>query len=141
MNEVPTIAELKERLNNDVNDVEAALSLGNFYYDKGDAGQAVLYYRHVLDMDPSRSGVRTDMGAMYWRNENVSLAEQAFRQVIAQEPGFGHAYVNLGLLLQHARGDIMGARAAWQQLVDFDPDHEVADRARQLLQETAMLIS
>jgi tetratricopeptide (TPR) repeat protein len=141
MNEVPTIAQLKERLNKDINDIEAALALGNFYYDKGQAGQSSLYYRHVLDIDPTRSGVRTDLGAMYWRNENVSLAEQAFRDVIARDPGFGHAYINLGLLLQHARGNILEARTVWQQLVDLDPDHEVAEKARQLLQETAMLVN
>lgn len=142
MNEVvPTVAQLKERLNSDINDIEAALALGNFYYDKGDAGQAALFYRHVLDLDPLRSGVRTDLGAMYWRNENVSLAEQAFREVIAREPGFGHAYVNLGLLLQHARSNLLEARSVWQQLLDIAPDHEIAGKARELLQETATLVN
>ena len=143
MNEkvIVNIDQLKARLNKDVKDIEAAQSLGNAYYDRGDTAMAVLYYRHVLDIDPALSGVRTDLGAMYWRNENISLAEQAFREVIARDPGFGHAYVNLGLLLQLARYNITEARSVWQQLVDLNPEHEVADRARELLQETAMLIN
>lgn len=136
-----SVEEYKARLNNDVNDIEAARSLGNAYYDRGDAGQAVLYYRHVLDIDPSLSGVRTDLGAMYWRNENVSLAEQAFREAIVRDPSFGHAYVNLGLLLQHAKGSIAEARTIWQQLLDANADHEVAGKARELLQETAVLVN
>jgi len=143
MNEkvIVNIDQLKARLNKDVKDIEAAQSLGNAYYDKGDAGLATLYYRHVLDLDPSLSGVRTDLGAMYWRNDNISLAEQAFREVIARDPGFGHAYVNLGLLLQLARYNIMEARSVWQKLLDHNPDHEVAGKARELLQETAALIN
>jgi tetratricopeptide (TPR) repeat protein len=143
MNEkvIVNIDQLKARLNRDVKDIEAAQSLGNAYYDKGDPGLAVLYYRHVLDIDPTQSGVRTDMGAMYWRNENVSLAEQAFREVIARDPSFGHAYVNLGLLLQMAKGNISEARAVWQQLLDINPENDVAGKARELLLETATLIN
>ena len=131
------IEHLKGLLNSDIKDVEAAKNLGNIYYDKGDAAQAVLYYRHALDLNPAQPGVRTDLGTMYWRNENVSLAEQAFRDVIAQHPGFAQAYVNLGLLLRHARGNVAEARSIWQQLVDIKPDHEMAAKARELLKETA----
>ena len=137
MYENNSFEQLKERLNMNVGDIEAAKTLGNLCYDSGDAPQAVLYYRHVLDLDPTLSGVRTDMGAMYWRNGDVSLAEQAFREVINRDPGFGHAYVNLGQLLYKARGKVTEARSVWEQLITTNPDHEVAGKARELLQETA----
>lgn len=139
MDEINTIAELKERLTRDAKDIEAALALGNLYYDKGDAGQSIVYYRHVLDINPALPGVRTDLGTMYWRNEDIGLAEQAFREAIARDSGFGHACVNLGLLLHHAKGNVMEARAVWQQLLAINPDHAAAGRARELLQETAAL--
>ena len=135
------VKQLQERLNKDPNDIEAAQSLGNLYYDKEDAGLAILYYRHALDINPDLSGVRTDMGAMYWRNNDLSLAEQAFREVIARDPVFGQAYVNLGLLLYHAKNNIMEARSVWQRLIDIDPDHEAAAKARELLWETAALVN
>ncbi len=131
------IEHFKGRLNKDVRDIEAAKSLGNIYYDKGDAGLAALYYRHALDINPDQPGVKTDLGAMYWRNENTSMAEQVFREVIAQNPGFGQAYVNLGLLLWHAKGNIAEARSVWQQLLDINPNHEMAAKTRDLLRETA----
>ena len=140
MDENNTVAQLKERLNKDSNDIEAAKSLGNIYYDNGDAGQAILYYRRVLDINPDLSGVRTDLGTMYWRNDDISLAEDAFRETIKRDSGFGHAYVNLGLLLQRAKNDVAGARAVWQQLLAANPNHDVAGKARELLQETAALI-
>ena len=134
-----TVAQLKERLNKDGNDIEAATSLGNIYYDAGDAGQAILYYRRVLDIDPDLSGVRTDLGTMYWRNDDISMAEQAFKDAIARDASFGYAYVNLGLLLHRAKDDVMAARETWQQLLTINPDHAVAEKARELLQETAAL--
>lgn len=138
---VVDIEQLKARLNSNINDIEAAIALGNVYYDQGDAGLAVLYYRHTLDLDPKLANVRTDMGAMYWRSGNVSLAEQAFREAIAHDPNFGHAYVNLGYLLHQAKNNLTEARAAWQQLVTINPDHEVTGKARELLRETAMKLS
>jgi len=135
------INSLKERLNNDINDVDAALALGNIYYDMNDAPRSIVYYRHVLDLNPALPNARTDLGAMYWRNEDIGLAEQAFRDAITADSSFGQAYVNLGLLLQHARGNVTEARAVWQQLLSVNPDHSLAAKARELLQETAASIN
>lgn len=141
MNANNSVAQLKERLSKNSNDIEAAICLGNIFYDNGDAGQSILYYRRALDINPDLAGVRTDLGTMYWRNDDISLAEQAFRDAIARDPNFGHAYVNLGLLLHRAKGNVTEARAVWQQLLDINPDHDVAAKARELLQETAALVS
>ena len=141
MSDQITITLYKERLNADAADIDAALALGNFYYDKGDAAQAIVYYRIALDINPLLSGVRTDLGAMYWRNENLSQAEQAFRDTIAKDPSFGQAYINLGFLIQKAKGDLVGARAIWQQMLDRNPEHEMAAKARELLQQSGAAIN
>jgi cytochrome c-type biogenesis protein CcmH/NrfG len=141
MDEKNTVTQLKERLSKDSNDIEAAVSLGNIFYDNGDAGQAILYYRRALDINPDLPGVRTDLGTMYWRNDDISLAEQAFRDAIARDSGFGYAYVNLGLLLHRAKDNVTEARTVWQQLLTVNPEHDVAAKARELLQETAALVN
>lgn len=135
------IGLLKERLNQDINDIDAALTLGNLYYDMNDAPRSIVYYRRVLDLNPELTNARTDLGAMYWRNEDIGLAEQAFRDSIAYDSNFAQAYVNLGLLLQHARGKIAEARAVWQQLLSVNPDHPLSAKARELLQETESLVN
>src|SRR5450759_652472 len=141
MNATNSVAQLKERLSKDSNDIEAAISLGNIFYDNGDAGQSILYYRRALDINPDLPGVRTDLGTMYWRNDDISLAEQAFRDAIARDPSFGHAYVNRGLLLHRAKDNVNEARTVWQQLRTVNPEHDVATKARELLQETVALIN
>ncbi|MGC2166460.1 MAG: tetratricopeptide repeat protein [Gallionella sp.] len=132
------IGALKERLSRNIEDVDAALSLGNVYYDMNDAPSAILYYRHVLDIKPEMPNVLTDMGAMYWRNDDIGLAEKAFRDAIAVDSVFGAAYLNLGFLLRDAKGNLTEARAIWNQLLAVNPQHELAGKARELLRETAL---
>ncbi|MEQ1589718.1 MAG: tetratricopeptide repeat protein [Gallionella sp.] len=141
MSDQITITLYKERLNADSSDIDAALALGNYYYDEGNAAQAIVYYRIALDINPDLPGVRTDLGAMYWRNENLSQAEQAFRDVIAKDSSFGQAYINLGFLIQNAKGDLVGARAVWQKMLDLNPEHEMASKARELLKQTGVTIN
>jgi len=141
MDEKNSIGQLKERLNKDINDIEAALSLGNVYYDMNDAPRSILYYRRVLDINPALSSARTDMGTMYWRNDDIGLAEQAFRDAIASDSSFGQAYVNHWRSLRHAKGNVTEARTVWQQLLAVNPEHALAEKARELLQETAVLIN
>ncbi len=140
MDENNPVAQLKARLNKDNNDIDAAIALGNIFYDQGDAGQSIIYYRRALDINPDLAAVRTDLGTMYWRNDDINLAEQAFREAIARDPGFGHAYVNLGLLLHRAKNDVRGARDIWQKLLAVSPEHDVATRVRELLHETAAMV-
>jgi tetratricopeptide (TPR) repeat protein len=140
MDENNPVAQLKARLNKDNNDIDAAIALGNIFYDQGDAGQSIIYYRRALDINPDLAAVRTDLGTMYWRNDDINLAEQAFREAIARDPGFGHAYVNLGLLLHRAKNDVRGARDIWQKLLAVNPEHDVATKVRELLHETAAMV-
>lgn len=135
------VAQFKAQLNKNGGDLDAAIALGNIYYDNNEVAQAILYYRCALDIKPGLPGVRTDMGTMYWRNDDISFAEQAFRAAIASDAGFGNAYVNLGLLLQHARNDLAGARAVWQKLLEVNPGHQAAGKIRELLRETATAIN
>ena len=122
MSSSEVIVASKARLNENPNDAQAAATLGNIYYDMKDAPRAILYYLISLDIDPAQPAVRTDMGTMLWQNGDVGLAEQAFRRVIADHPGFGNAYINLGHLLQQARKDAEQAREIWSILAVESPD-------------------
>ena len=126
----------KRRLNDNPNDFEAASNLGNICYDNNEPAQAIVYYRIALDINPAAYGVRTDMGTMYWQIDNVAHAEQSFRQVIKEVPGFGNAYLNLGYLLLNAKNEVKAAREVWTELVTGWPKDPAADKIRSLLMET-----
>jgi len=128
--------DFKKRLNDNPDDFEAASNLGNICYDNKEPALAIVYYRIALDIQPAAYGVRTDMGTMYWHIDNVSQAEQAFRQVIKEAPGFGNAYLNLGYLLADAKGEVKAARTIWTKLITGWPKDPAADKIRSVLMET-----
>jgi tetratricopeptide (TPR) repeat protein len=130
------IERLKTVLNHNPDDIAAVVSLGNIYYDQGEAAQAIIYYSYALRIDPNLPDVWTDMGTMYWRNGDVAFAERAYRQVLKTHAGFGNAYINLGLLLRDAKRNLGQACALWKELVERYPNHPSTPRARALLAET-----
>ena len=127
------IDNLKQQLNNNPVDIEAAVMLGNYYYDQNNAAQSIVYYQYALNLNPNQPAVQTDLGTMYWRNGDMGIAERAFREVITRYPDFGNAYLNLGLLLARGKFQTKEARKVWQQLLDLCPDHPATGKARQLL--------
>ncbi|MDH5326915.1 MAG: tetratricopeptide repeat protein [Gammaproteobacteria bacterium] len=130
------IDAFKLRLNNNPDDLEAALNLGNLFFDNRDAAQSIVYYNVALRINPDMPGAMTDLGTMYWQNGDVSLAERCFRSVVKSNPGYGNAYINLGLLLSRAKMEPVKGKACWQELVDKYPDHPACKRAKELLADT-----
>lgn len=130
------VQRLKELVNNNPDDVATIVRLGNMFYDLNDAAQAIVYYAQALRIDGNQPGVWTDLGTMYWRNGDVGFAERAYRQAIAISPGFGNAYLNLGLLCRDAKQDLRGASKLWKELIERYPQNPAATRARSLLAET-----
>lgn len=124
---------LKQQLNENPVDIEAAVLLGNYYYDQNNAAQSIVYYQYALHLNPNQPGVHTDLGTMYWKNGDMGMAERAFREVISRYPDFGNAYLNLGLLLARGKQQFNEARKVWQHLLDHCPDHPATEKAQQLL--------
>ena len=137
MAELPTsdIQALKSRLNANPLDYTVAIELGNLYYDANEAAQAIVYYSAALRIKPDMPEVMTDMATMYWQNGDLGLSEKTMRDVIHSHPGFGNAYLNLGLLLAHGKEERKNAIAIWNELVNKYPDHPASQRAKQLLIE------
>jgi len=126
---------LKSHLNDNPRNYQTAVDLGNLYYDANEAAQAIVYYSAALMLKPGSPEVMTDMATMYWQNGDLGLSEQTFREVIKLHPGFGNAYLNLGMLLAHGKGERKNALAIWNELVSHYPEHPASERARQLLIE------
>lgn len=125
---------LKQQLNVNPTDAEAAAALGNHYFDEQNAPAAIVYYQISLANNPNQPGVMTDMATMYWNNQDAGLAEYFFSKVIEQQPDFGNAYINLGLLHLHVKNDAVQAKKIWQRLLDGYPEHPAVAKANELIQ-------
>jgi cytochrome c-type biogenesis protein CcmH/NrfG len=129
------IHALKNQLNDDPQDFEAAVQLGNTYYDINNAPLSIVYYNVALGIRPNQPEIMTDMGTMYWRNGDIGLAEQCFRAVIATHPEFATAYLNLGLLLVRGKEEIKEGMTLWKKLLEDFPQHSATEKAKQFLAE------
>ncbi len=70
----------------------------NFNLKKGDLALAIKNYEDALRIDNLNNIVRTSLATLYYRNGQLLEAEQTFKTIIEQEPGYGPTYFSLALL-------------------------------------------
>lgn len=99
----PAMTALDHVLEIDANNLEALRMYGNVAHDARQFDVAEEYFNRYLQIDPADPGVLTDRASTWLFQSRPEEAEQAYRDVIASNPGFVQAHVNLGIAL-HARG-------------------------------------
>lgn len=73
-----------------------------------DYGQAVSLLKDVVAADPKDFVVWTELGTVYFKQDNLGEAEKAYRRALQEQPAFLLALLNLGKL-QLAKKDFEGA--------------------------------
>ncbi|MGF1481488.1 MAG: TIGR03032 family protein [Cyanophyceae cyanobacterium] len=74
------------------------LSLGNHAYHKGNWQEALQHYQHCLELDPSFTVARYNLGVICLEQERWSAAREFLHQVVNLEPHHADAYNNLGII-------------------------------------------
>jgi cytochrome c-type biogenesis protein CcmH/NrfG len=126
-------APLLDRLKTDPNNVELLANVGNIYYDTQQFTTAIQYYERALQQQPANSGVRTDMATAYWYLGNADTAIQEFNRALTYEPTKPNTLFNLGIVKWQGKMDVAGAVAAWQKLLDSNPNYENKDKVVELI--------
>ena len=129
------VAPLVEKLKNDPNNSELLTSIGNYYYDAQQYQAAIDYYQRALNSRPSDAAIRTDMATAYWYLGNADRAIDEFNQALRYEPQKPNTLFNLGIVKWQGKMDIEGAVAAWQKLLDTNPNYEAKNKVEQLIAE------
>ena len=126
-------APLLEKLKADPNNPELLASIGNIYYDTQQYPAAIDFYQRSLKVQPSNAGVRTDMATAYWYGGNAEGAIVEFDKALKYEPNSANALFNLGIVKWQGKMDVRGAVAAWQKLLDTNPNYEGKEKVQQLI--------
>jgi tetratricopeptide (TPR) repeat protein len=98
--------------------------IGNVYYDAQQFQTAIEYYEQVLKVKPHDSSVRTDTATAYWYLGNADTAIAEFNRALASEPNKPNALFNLGVVEWQGKMNVDAALAAWQKLLDTNPNYE-----------------
>ncbi|MGY6649283.1 tetratricopeptide repeat protein [Wenyingzhuangia sp. IMCC45574] len=70
-----------------------------YYMGVGKIENAIKTLEEALILDPINNIVRTSLANLYYQNKQLVKAEQAYKTILEQEPGFGLTNFDYGLLL------------------------------------------
>lgn len=76
------------------------VALGNLYYDTGNFGDAIPFYRSALRRRPDLTDVRVDMGVSYHNVDDVENARLTLEDAVAHAPDHAVAHFDLGVIYQ-----------------------------------------
>ncbi len=117
----------------DSNNAGLLANIGNIYYDTQLYPTAIEYYQRSLKIQPSNAGVRTDLATAFWYTGSADTAIEEFNKALSYEPNKSNTLFNLGIVKWQGKMDVNGAVAAWQKLLDTNPDYEAKDKVVQLM--------
>ncbi|MGB2632465.1 MAG: tetratricopeptide repeat protein [Candidatus Acidiferrum sp.] len=126
-------APLLERLKADPKNAALLAQVGNLYYDAKQYPAAIIYYEQSLKSQPSDTSVGTDLGTAYWYTGDADGAIARFTKVLAIAPTKPDTLFNLGIVKWQGKKDAQGAIAAWQKLLDANPNYENREKVLQLI--------
>ena len=126
----PLLAQLKKH----PKDAKLLAEIGNIYYDTHNFKEAISYYQRSIAIHDSPD-VHADMANSYWYAGDADTAIREFENVLKIDPKHVNANVNLGLLKWRAKMDPNGAVAAWEKLLQVNPDFPEKERVLMMIAE------
>jgi len=129
------VAPMLEQLKSDPKNADLLAQIGNTYYDAKQFPAAIDYYERSLQVRPAEVSVRTDLGTAYWYTGNADTAIQQLNQALTYDANYANALFNLGVVKWQGKQDGKGALAAWQKLLDTNPNYENKDKVLEFMSQ------
>jgi Flp pilus assembly protein TadD len=122
---------LKKQVEQNPNDFDALVQLGNMYMDVSKFPQAVDYFNRALAVREEPS-IRTDLGICYKQSGQMEQARDAFRKVASEQPDQWQAIYNLAIVDGEMK-DYTDARAQLAKLRQMRPGDPQVTKLEQAL--------
>ncbi|NWG12024.1 MAG: tetratricopeptide repeat protein [Acidobacteria bacterium] len=134
------LVALEEMSRKEPQNAELKVQIGNTYYDMGQYQKAIGPYEEALKLKPQDPAVETDLATCYHNIGEHRKALQILDGVLRSHPDFPMALFNKGIVLQAVDGDVKGAIAVWERLLQTNPDFSrTADLEERIAQLKASL--
>lgn len=125
------VATLMQRIQADPADVAAYRELTDAYFVAQDYAGALIFAEKLTALDTTSATGFIALGAAYYNTGEIDKAETAWKQAVALDPKNTEAYYDLGYLyLTKTPADDAAARAAWQKVIEIDPDSQAAQTVK-----------
>ncbi len=110
--------------------VEVRVELGNTFYDMGRYDVSARWYREVLDLDPDQALVSTDLGTSLLFLGQTEEAIIQYRHSLAVNPGHPQTMQNLGVAF-YTLERYQEAIDIWERLLVESPNYDDAGKIRE----------
>jgi tetratricopeptide (TPR) repeat protein len=124
-------------IKSDPKNVGAQVQLGNAYFDAERYADAIKWYEDSLKLDPKNVDASTDLGVSYYYSNRTDEALKQFDYSLKLNPTHAKTLLNQGIVLAFGKRDLKGATAAWEKVVQLEPNSPEAQAAKQGLQGIA----
>ena len=124
------VQKLSTQANEDPENVEVRVELGNTFYDMGRYDVSVRWYREALELDPEQALVSTDLGTSLLFLGKTEEAITQYRHSLAVQPGHPQSLQNLGVAF-FSLERYQEAVDVWNELLTGSPDYAEAGKIRE----------
>ena len=115
--------------------LQAATQLGNMLYDAGRYAEAVPPYQQLFALDPRNVNLSTDLGTALWYSGKADEALTQYEKSLAIDPNHAQTLFNMGVVKSQGLNDNKGAIAAWQRLLDTNPNYPDRQKVQDMMQK------
>jgi cytochrome c-type biogenesis protein CcmH/NrfG len=128
------IAEYRRRADQNPNDVEALVALGNANLMARRHDHAKDWYERALKVDPNRDDTRLNLAIALRYLHKPDEAIDQLKHVLAKDPKNAAALYNMGIILLEDKHDQTAAIAKWDALMKAHPEDARVPQLRQMVE-------
>lgn len=132
LTKVNEINALEEEVKNNPKDLTKIAQLGHLLNDSGFYERAIEKYKMYLEIKPDDADVLVDMGVCYFELKDYTNAISAMEKGISLNPKHQIGHFNLGVV-NISSGNKEKAIEYWKKCIELDPNSNIAQRAKELL--------
>jgi tetratricopeptide (TPR) repeat protein len=131
------VQQLTTILNSDPKNADAAVQLGNTYFDAERYPDAIKWYEQALTINPKNADASTDLGVSYYYSNRSDEALKQFENSLRIDPKHTKTLLNKGIVLAFGKQDLSGAAESWRKVVELAPNSPEAQAAQRGLEGIA----
>lgn len=124
------VQKLTTQAEEEPENIEVRVELGNTFYDMGRYDVSVRWYREALDLNPGQALVSTDLGTSLLFLGKTEEAIAQYRHSLSVQPGHPQSMQNLGVAF-FSLERYQEAMDVWNELLTVSPDYSEAGKIRE----------
>jgi cytochrome c-type biogenesis protein CcmH/NrfG len=120
------VTALRNIADKDPSNVQSRVQLGNMYFDAERYQDAIQWYEAALKLNPNDVSVSTDLGVCFYYTNQPDRAIRQMEESLRIDPRHTKTLLNLGIVKAFGKQDLVGAAAAWEEVVKIAPGSQEA---------------